>query len=159
MQAFTEAPQILWYFDYERHIWIETDVSGYAIGGIFSQMTSETGQWYLVAYYSQKMISAKMCYKTHDTEWLAIIEAFKNWRHYLEDYQYNILVLTDHNNLRRFMDTKSLSSRQVSRDQELSRYYFRINHRQGKANRAADSLFGYSQQCQDKDENLQAENR
>ena len=41
-QAFTEAP-ILRHFDPERHIRIETDASGYAIGGIFSQMTSETG--------------------------------------------------------------------------------------------------------------------
>ena len=27
------------YFDPERHIWIEIDVSGYAIGGVLSQMT------------------------------------------------------------------------------------------------------------------------
>ena len=56
------------------------------------------------------MILAKMCYKTHNAELLAIVEAFKNWRHYLEGCQYKVLVLTDHNNLRWFMDTKSLSS-------------------------------------------------
>ena len=42
-QAFTEAP-ILRHFDSERHIRIETDASSYAIGGVLSQMTSETGQ-------------------------------------------------------------------------------------------------------------------
>ena len=54
-----------------------------------------------------------MCYKTHDTKLLAIVEIFKNWRYYLESCQYKVLVLTDHKNLRRFMDTKSLSSHKV----------------------------------------------
>ena len=51
-----------------------------------------------------------MRYETHNAELLAIIEVFKNWRHYLEGCQYEILVLTNHNNLCRFMDIKSLSS-------------------------------------------------
>ena len=57
------------------------------------------------------MIPAKTRYKMHDAKLLAIVKAFKNWHHYLEGYQYEVLMLTDHNNLRRFMDTKSLSSR------------------------------------------------
>ena len=108
-QAFTKAP-ILWHFDYEQYIRIEINASGYAIGGVFSQTPLEMGQWHPVAYYLQKIILAKMRYKTHNTELLAIIEAFKNWRHYLEGCQYKVLVLTNHNNLRRFMDIKSLSS-------------------------------------------------
>ncbi len=38
-QAFVEA-SILNHFDLKRHIRIETDASGYAIGKIFSQLTS-----------------------------------------------------------------------------------------------------------------------
>ena len=111
-QAFTEAP-MLRHFNSECHIRIKTDASGYAIGSVLSKMTSETGQWYLIAYYLQKMILAETRYETHDAKLLAIVEAFKNWCHYLENCQYEVLVLTNHNNLRRFMDTKSLSSRQV----------------------------------------------
>ena len=74
------------------------------------------------------MIPAETQYKTHDGELLAIVEAFKTWRHYLEGCKHKILVLTDYNNLRRFMNTKSLSSRQVRWDQELSCYHFRINY-------------------------------
>ena len=59
------------------------------------------------------MISAKMCYKTHNAELLAIVKVFKNWRHYLEGCQYEFLVLTNHNNLYWFIDIKSLSFRQV----------------------------------------------
>ena len=109
-QAFTKAP-ILQHFDSEHYIQIKTDASGYVISGVLSQMTTETSQWHLVAYYLQKMILAKICYETHNAELLAIVEAFKNWRHYLEGCQYEVLVLTDHNNLRRFMDTESLSFR------------------------------------------------
>ena len=39
--AFTEAP-ILWHFNPECHIWIKTDASGYAIGGVLSQLASGT---------------------------------------------------------------------------------------------------------------------
>ena len=59
------------------------------------------------------MIPAKTRYETHDGELLAIVEAFKTWWHYLESCKHEVLVLTDHNNFRRFMDTKSLSFRQV----------------------------------------------
>ena len=57
------------------------------------------------------MIPAEIWWKTHNAELLAIIEAFKTWRHYLEDCKYKLFVLTNHNNFRRFMDTKSLSFR------------------------------------------------
>ncbi len=57
------------------------------------------------------MILAETWYETHDGKLLAIVEAFKTWRHYLEGSKYEVLVLTDHNNLQRFMDVKSLSSR------------------------------------------------
>ena len=107
-QAFTKA-LIFWYFDLECHIRIEIDVLGYAICGILSQLT-DSGWWHPVAYYSQKMILAKTWYKTHNGELLAIVETFKTWRHYLKNCKHEVFVLTDHNNLCRFMETKSLSS-------------------------------------------------
>ena len=64
-----------------------------------------------MAYFSKKMISAETYYKTHNGKLLAIVEAFQTWRDYLEGCKHEVLVLTDHNNLRRFMDTKSLSSK------------------------------------------------
>ena len=83
-QAFLKAP-ILHHFDPERHIRIETDASGYAIGGVLSQLTSDdSGRWHPVAFFSRKMIPAETRYETHDGELLAIVEAFKTWRHYLE---------------------------------------------------------------------------
>ena len=92
-QAFTKAP-ILRHFDPECHIQIESDASGYGIGGVLSQLTSDWvtldsksnltkksdfGQWYPVAYFSRKMIPIETWYKTYDAELLAIVEAFKTW--------------------------------------------------------------------------------
>ena len=112
-QAFNKAP-ILQHFDPECHIRIETDASGYAIGRVLSQLTSDNlGQWQPVVFYSQKMMPAETRYKTHNGELWAIVEGFKTWRHSLEGCKHEVLVLTNHNNLRRFMDTKNLSFRQV----------------------------------------------
>ena len=104
------------------------------------------------------MIPAETQYKTHDGELLAIVEAFKTWKHYLEGCKPKVLVLTDHNNLCQFMDTKSLSSRQVRWAQELSRYHFRIDYRQKKTNGAANALSRFSQRSQDDEEKFWAEN-
>ena len=153
-QAFTKAP-ILRHFDPECHIRIEIDASGYAIGGVLSQLTSDnSGRWHPVAFYSRKMIPAETRYETHDGELLAIVEAFKTWRHYLEGCKHKVLVLTNHNNLRRFMDTKSLSFRQVRWAQELSKYYFRIDYCQGKRNGAADTMSRFLQRNENEEEKL-----
>ena len=159
---FTKAP-ILWHLNPECHIRIKTDAFGYTIEGVLGQLTSnylnsDQGQWHLMAYFWRKMIPTETRYKTHDSELLAIVEAFKTWRHYLKGCKHEVLVLTDHNNLRRFMDTKNLSSRQVRWAQELSWYHFRIDYRQGKANGAADALSRFPQRSHDEEEKLRAEN-
>ena len=74
------------------------------------------------------MISAETCYKTHNGKFLAIVEAFETCRHYLESCKYKVLVLTGHKNPRQFMDTKSLSSKQVYWAQKLFHYYFQNDY-------------------------------
>ena len=122
--AFTKA-LIFRHVDLKSHIQIETDLSGYAIGGMLSQLNfgfdippnnsnkSDFNQWHPVAYFSRKMIPIEIQYKTHNTNLLAIVETFKTWRHYLESCKHEMLVSTNQNNLQQFMNTKSLSSCQV----------------------------------------------
>ena len=98
-QAFTEAP-ILHHFDSERYTRIETDASCYTIVGILSQLTPEFSQWHPVAFFSREMIPVETWYETHDQQLLAIVEAFKTWRHYLEGCKFEVLMLINHNNLR-----------------------------------------------------------
>lgn len=64
-------------------------------------------------FYSRNMILAETWYKTQNQELIDIGEAFKTYCHYLEGFRYEIFIFTNYNNLCQFIDTKSLSSRQV----------------------------------------------
>ena len=166
-QVFTKA-LILRHFELECHIRIETDALGYAIGRILSQLTSNNltsdhltsnqGQWQLVVYFLRKTILAEIRYKTHNSELLDLIQDFKTWRHYLEGYKHEAYILTNYNNLWRFMDTKNLSFCQVWWVQELFRYHFRIDYCQGKINGTTDAFSRFPQRSQAEKDKLQAEN-
>ena len=56
------------------------------------------------------------------------------------------------------MDMKSLSFCQVRWAQELFRYHFRINYRQGKPNKTVDALSRFPKRSLDEEEKLQAKN-
>ena len=70
-------------------------------------------QWHPLSFFFQKMILAETRYKSHNNKFLAIIEAFKTWKHYLKRSQHEVFVLTNYNNLCQFINIKSLSPRQV----------------------------------------------
>lgn len=57
---------------------------------------SEINQWYLIAFPFQNMIPTKTRYKTLNEEFLAIIQAFKNWRYNLDSCKYKILIITNY---------------------------------------------------------------
>ena len=132
-------------------------MSGYIIGSVLSQLTN-LDRWHLVAYYSQKKILAKTRYETHNGEFLAIVKAFQTWQYYIEGCKHKMLMLTNHNNLCHFMETKSLNSCQVWWAQKLSQYHFEIDYCQGKANGAADALSQFFQRSDDEEEKLWAKN-
>jgi hypothetical protein len=134
--AFLGVP-ILCHFETDRKTKVEVDASGGAISGILSQMVpDEAGrlQWRPVDFYSRKLIAAEYNYDTHDQELLAIVKSLEHWRHYLEGIHFEIL--TDHQNLKWFMETKTLNHRQVRSYLVLSRYDFVLNHRPGVTNPA-----------------------
>lgn len=139
-RVFTTAP-VLQHFDPTLRIRLETDASGFAIAAILSQQAGQSDgldktEWRPVAFYSKKMEPAERNYETHDGELLAIVKAFSHWRHYLEGSAHPIEVLTDHNNLRYFMETTVLSRRQARWAQALSAYDFTIVYQAGKSNPA-----------------------
>jgi transposase InsO family protein len=136
--AFTEAP-ILRHFDPAAPLRMETDASGFAVSAILSQMLyagEEHAGWYPIAFWSRKLIPAECNYETHDGELLAIVEGFKQFRHYLEGATHATQVLTDHNNLRGFMGVKQLNGRQARWATFLAAFDFVIEHRAGKTNPA-----------------------
>jgi transposase InsO family protein len=139
-KAFTSAP-ILQHFDPKKRITVETDASGFAVGGVLSQPADDgvnpsQNHLHPVAFWSRKLTPPEMNYETHDSELLAIVAAFKHWRHYLEGSRQTVTVITDHNNLKYFMTTKELNGRQARWAEKLARFDFVIEYRSGKRNPA-----------------------
>ena len=53
----------------------------------------------IVAYYACKMTGSELNYDIHDKELLAIVEALREWRVYLEGTKYLVQIYIDHKNL------------------------------------------------------------
>ena len=118
---------------------METDASGYCIGGVLSQKT-EGKEYRPVAYYSRKMTSAECNYSIHDKELLAVFAATKEWHSELKGTT-KFEVVTDHKNLEYFKKKQRLSERQVRWMEHLEGLpLFYITHRPGRLNAASDAL-------------------
>jgi RNase H-like domain found in reverse transcriptase len=72
------------------------------------------------------MIPIELNYEIHDKELLAIIEAFREWRVYLERSKYPVKVYIDYKNLLYFTTIKVLNKRQVWWLETLASYNFKI---------------------------------
>ncbi|SLM33603.1 gag polymerase env [Lasallia pustulata] len=139
-EAFTSAP-LLWYFDENKPMRVETDATAFAIGGILTQQFKINGHlhWLPVAYYSKKLLDTETQYGTGEQELFAIVEAMHHWRHYCRGARHPIVVLTDHAILVWFMTTPNLTRRQLKWAEKLAEYDFNVTYREGKKN-PADGL-------------------
>ena len=144
-QAFQQLKQLfisepfLMTWDPEKETRVETDASGYCLGGVLSQR-KEGEEYRPVAYYSRKMTSAECNYPIHDKELLAVIAATKEWHSDLRSTK-KFEVVTDHKNLEYFQKKQRLSERQVRWMEHLEGLPpFCIQHRPGKLNAASDAL-------------------
>ena len=135
-KAFTTAP-ILRHFDPSKEVIIETDASNFALGCILSQR--HEGRLHPVAFHSQKMSPAERNYDIHDKEMSAIVDTFKVWRHYCHGAK-TIPVYTDHNNLKYFMEAKTLNGRQARWAAYLSQFDFKVIYRPGSQAGKPDAL-------------------
>lgn len=139
-------PPVLAHFDPRKEIQLITDCSGFGMAGILLQppdtsedpASSERAKrtWRPVAYYSRKLNQAEQRYPTHDAELLAIVEAFRVWRHYLEGSLHTIIIYSDHDTLKHFKRAKSLNARQARWTERLAAFDFEILHKPGKSNPA-----------------------
>jgi hypothetical protein len=133
-RTFTEAT-ILQHFDPAQPIILQTDASGFLIWGILNQYDG-FAVLRPVNFYSQKCSSAEQNYDAYDRELLAIVETLKQWRHYLEGTNHQVLIQCDHKNLKYFQTSKVLSKRQARWLEVLSTYNFVFEHLEGSKNQA-----------------------
>ena len=94
---------ILRHFDSEWHIHIKINTFNYAVASILSQSDDEN-QWHLIAFWFRMMINVERNYEIHNQKLLVIVLMFKHWQHYVKDNYHIVEVLTDHNNLKSFMN-------------------------------------------------------
>ncbi|KAL6351709.1 hypothetical protein LRP88_15000 [Fusarium phalaenopsidis] len=102
---------VLKMFDPSQPIELETDASDFALGAQIGQR-DDKGLLHPIAFYSHKLHGAELNYPIYDKEFLAIVNAFKEFRHYLLGSQHQIKVYTDHKNITHFAKTQELSGRQ-----------------------------------------------
>lgn len=137
--AFTTAP-MLCHFDPLLFICVETNALGFAISEILSQQHPETGQRHPVAFWSRKKTTAEINYGIGESEILTIVEACKQWRHYIEGSIHRVTVITHHGNLQRFLIDKSPNCREAQWWERLSGLNLSIEYRPGRLN-PADAPF------------------
>ena len=152
--SFTSAP-VLAHWQPNSKITIETDASDYAIAVIISINPSPTDlasdsdsapkpDLHPIAFHSRTLNPTELNYDTHDKELLAIFEAFRVWRHYLEGSEHVIDVVTDHKNLEYFATTKMLTRRQARWSEFLSAFNLLIRFRPGRLGAKPDALTRHS---------------
>ena len=137
-KKFILAP-ILASFDPEKKFILETDASDQALGSCLCQPDANE-QLHPVAYRLRKFSGPELNYNVHNKELLAVVDAFEEWRAYLEESKYPVKVYLDHKNLSYFTTTKKLNQQQVQWAELLASYNFLIHYQKGSENGQADAL-------------------
>ena len=127
--------------DASRQFILEVDASETGIGAVLSQRTCEDNQLHPCAFYSRMLSPAEKNYDVGNRELLAIHDALKEWRHWLEGASQPFVVLSDHKNLTYVQSAKRLSPRQSRWALFFSRFNFTITYKPGTENvRTAHAL-------------------
>ena len=91
---------------------LKCDASNFATGAVLSQR-GEDGEIHPVAFYSKTLNYAERNYEIYDKEFLVIIQALEEWRHYLEGLPETFTVISDHKNLEYWTRAQNLTRRQA----------------------------------------------
>ena len=131
--ALTSAP-VLVMPDYTKPFELIADACGFGIGAALLQEGRP------IAYLCRKFSPAERNYSVGEQELLAVVDAMRTWRCYLEGVGADMLtVVTDHNPLTYLQTQTVLSRRQTRWSEYLQMFTFKWLYRPGKSN-VADPL-------------------
>lgn len=133
---FCRAP-VLSGWDPTLPTFLETDCSGFALGGALIQ--EKNGVRRPVGFFAQKLNKAEINYDIHDKEMLAIIRCLKFWAPELKACG-PFTIWTDHKNLEYFMVKRQLSERQIRWYEVLTKFQFSLVYRPGAEAVIPDAL-------------------
>ena len=94
--------------DTTKLFFVMTDASLTTSGGILMQKDTN-GDLHPCAYHSATFSPTERNYDIYDRELLTVIQALKEWRHYLTGTEHPVTVITDHKNLGYFKQPQNLS--------------------------------------------------
>ena len=147
---FCRAP-VLTHWDPRRPTFLETDCSGFALGGALIQECD--GIRRPVGFYSQKLNKAEINYDIHDKEMLAVVACLKFWAPELKACG-PFTIWTDHKNLEWFMVKRQLSERQIRWYETLTQFQFTLVYRPGAEAVLPDALSRREQDTLGEDDKL-----
>jgi hypothetical protein len=136
-EAIVSAP-VFHFFDLSLPTKVKPDAPQVGLGAWLAQ---DDGQgWRPVAFVSRKFIPAEMNYNTRERELLAINEALRKWRHYLEGLKF--WVETDHQSLKWLGEVCILNRRQACWIMNMQSFDFTIGYSLSRSlsNTVADIL-------------------
>ena len=105
-EMFLSAP-VIKMPDTTKPFFVMTDASLTASGGVLMQRDSN-GDLHPCAYHSATFSPTERNYDIYDREILAVIQALKEWRHYLTGTEHPVTVIMDHKNLGYFKQPQNL---------------------------------------------------
>jgi hypothetical protein len=107
-RIFLSEPALL-QFAFDKPMRIETDSSGWCVGGTLLQ-PNDDGIYLPCAFFSKKLSSAECNYEIYDKEMLAIIRSLEEWDVELRSVK-EFEIHTDHKNLEYFITARKLTER------------------------------------------------
>ena len=126
-------------FNPNKLVKLETNALDYAMGVQIGQR-DENGKVRLIVFFSKKLYGVELNYPIYDKEFLAIIQAIKEFKHYMLRTKFLVKVYMDYQNIAHFATTHKLSKRQVCYVEFLLDYDIEIIYWKGLENGRVDAL-------------------
>ena len=98
------------------------------------------GDRHPVAFMSKTFNDTKKQYKIYNQELLRIVQALKEWQHYVQGSGHTTMVHTDHKNLTYFQKAQKLSNQQAQWSLFLSEFNIKLQHLPGHTMILSDVL-------------------
>lgn len=133
------SPPILTIPDITKNFVLTTDASHECIGATLEQFNPDGTLDGVIGYFSKRLQGSQLNYSVQEQEFLAVIEALRQYRHLLIGKHFKLR--TDHFSLTYLMiQTKTPQGRIARWLDILAEYDFSIEHIPGTKNTAADAL-------------------
>lgn len=137
-ERLTSSPVLL-VPDLKKDFVLTTDASHECMGATLEQRNSDGSLAGVVGYWSKRLQGSQLNYSVQEQEFLAVVEALKQYRHLLIGKHF--ILRTDHFSLTYLMiQTKTPQGRIARWLDTLAEYDFTIEHISGVTNTAADAL-------------------